>query len=64
LETAFPFHPGPCFVVVVLEPFGPDVTVVVDEPEPGVPCASATPVINPNAAMAASRCLIVVPSDG
>jgi hypothetical protein len=50
LETEFPFHPVPCFVVVVLEPFGPDVTVVVDEPEPGAPCASATPVINANAA--------------
>ena len=34
LVTAFPFHPVPCLVEVVLEPFGPEVTVVVDEPGP------------------------------
>jgi hypothetical protein len=61
LVTAFPFHPVPCLVEVVLEPFGPDVTVVVDEPDPGTPCcAKATPVINPSAATPVSRCLIIL----
>jgi hypothetical protein len=47
--------------VDVLEPpFGFEVTVVVDVPEPGVPCASATPVIKKTAVTPASRCLIIL----
>ena len=60
LVTAFPFHPVPCLVDVVLEPFGPEVTVVVDEPEPGAPCAKAMPVIKLREATPASRCLIIL----
>jgi hypothetical protein len=47
-------------VVEVIEPpFGFEVTVVVDVPEPAVPWASATPAIKPRAAAPANRCLII-----
>jgi hypothetical protein len=47
-------------VVDVLEPpFGLEVSVVVDVPEPGVPCARATPLIKLRAATPVSRYFVI-----